>query len=349
MFQVLIGIIFVILLLLICYVINILTKISLISKIKSKFFRILISIIPLVVVFLIFKVVNSIVILLHLSIFILLSSIIFKKIDYKVICGVLITIIYMSIGAYLDYHVFETKYDVYTKKDLGTNKFRIVQISDSHIGATFDGDGFYKHIKKISNIDMDLFVITGDFVDDGTSKEDMIKSCEALSLINAKYGKYYIYGNHDRGYFNHRNFSEVELIEELENNNVTILKDDVLELNDYIYLIGREDKSRNRKSISELTKDLDKNRYMIDLNHQPNDYENEKNEKIDLVLSGHTHGGQLFPLGYVGVLLKANDMFKGKKKIDDTTFIINTGISDWEMIFKTGTKSEYVIIDITNE
>ena len=101
--------------------------------------------------------------------------------------------------------------------------------------------------------------------------------------------------------------------------------------------------------IKELTSSLDKSKYMIDLNHQPNDYENEKNEKIDLVLSGHTHGGQLFPLGYIGLLFNANDMFKGIKKVDNTTFVVNTGISDWAIDFKTGTKSEYVIIDIVKE
>ncbi|MBP5684065.1 MAG: metallophosphoesterase, partial [Bacilli bacterium] len=124
-------------------------------------------------------------------------------------------------------------------------------------------------------------------------------------------------------------------------------KDEVVELNDYIYLIGREDKSRRtRKTIEELVKDIDKNRYMIILNHQPNDYENESKAEVDLVLSGHSHGGQMWPLGPFSVLIKANDAYYGNKVIDKTNFIVTSGISDWATIFKTGTKSEYVIIDI---
>ncbi len=355
MFQILIGVIFVILLILICYTVMLFTKIKYINSINNKLVRILLSLIPIVIIFLIFNVVNSIVILLHLCIFISISSLIFRMIKMKdkydliVLIGIITTIIYLSIGAYLDYHVFETKYEVFTHKELGSNKFRIIQISDSHVGTTFDGEGFYKKIENISKIDSDLFVLTGDFVDDDTTKEDMIKSCEALSLIKSKYGVYFIYGNHDKGYFNYRNFSEADLIYELEKNNVKVLSDEVVELNNYMYLIGRNDKSYQRKSISELTDNLDKTKYIIDLNHQPNDYNNEKEANVDLVLSGHTHGGQLFPLGYIGVLFKANDMFKGMKKIDNTYFVVNTGISDWAIDFKTGTHSEYVIIDIVKE
>ena len=352
MFQILIGVIFVILLILICYTVMLFARVSFISKIKSRLLRIIVSLVPIVIVFLLFNMVNSIVILLHLSIFVGISSLLFKvfkksdKNNLIVLFGLLTTIIYLSIGAYLDYHVFETKYEVFTQKEIGTDKFRIIQIADSHVGTTFDGNGFYKKIEDISKIDSDLFVITGDFVDDDTTKEDMVKSCEALGMINSKYGVYFIYGNHDKGYFNYRNFKEEDLIQELEKNNVKVLKDEAIELNDYIYLIGREDKSYPRKSISELTNNLDKSKYIIDLNHQPNDYDNEKKSNVDLVLSGHTHGGQLFPLGYIGVLFKANDMFKGMKKIDNTYFVVNTGISDWAIDFKTGTHSEYVIIDI---
>ena len=75
----------------------------------------------------------------------------------------------------------------------------------------------------------------------------------------------------------------------------------------------------------------------------------ESKAEVDLVLSGHTHGGQLFPLGYVGKLLKANDEFKGMNFRDNTIFIVNSGLSDWKLKFKTGTTSEYTVIDIMNK
>ena len=158
----------------------------------------------------------------------------------------------------------------------------------------------------------------------------------------------FIYGNHDEGYFNKRNYNKEDLVRELEKNGITILEDEVELINDNIYLVGRIDKRYSRMSIDELVKDLDNDKYIIDLNHQPNDYDNESKAKVDLVLSGHSHGGQLIPLGPVGKIIKANDEYKGLHKRDNTTFIVNTGISGWAIKFKTGTKSEYVVVDIIN-
>ena len=106
------------------------------------------------------------------------------------------------------------------------------------------------------------------------------------------------------------------------------------------------DKSnQNRKSITDLVKNLNPEKYLISINHQPNDYDNETNN-VDLVLSGHSHGGQMFPLAYLGKLTKANDEFYGLHMRGNTNFIVTSGISGWAADFKTGTKSEYVIVEI---
>jgi len=82
------------------------------------------------------------------------------------------------------------------------------------------------------------------------------------------------------------------------------------------------------------------------MDHQPNDYNKQQEAGVDLVLSGHTHGGQLFPLNRSGEWLRANDKTYGLEKRGDTTFIVTSGISDWAVKFKTGCKSEIVVIDI---
>lgn len=325
-------------------------------KIKNKYLSFLLSILPIGIIFIITNYMNGVVILFHLVVFILFSRLIFliiKKITKKrvneniiVIIGMLFGVVYLGIGYYLDHHVFETVYNISTTKNV--NGFKILQISDSHVGTTFDGDGFSKLVDRMNKVgDIDIVVITGDFVDDGTSKEDMIKSCEALGKFKTNYGVYFIYGNHDRGYFNYREFSASDLENELVKNSVNILLDDYKEIGENVILIGRDDAYQiSRKSISDLVQNIDKDKYIIVLDHEPNDYKNESDSNVDLVLNGHTHGGQLFPLGYVGMLLGQTDMFKGTKNIKNTTFIINSGISDWEMDFKTGTKSEYTIINI---
>ena len=94
---------------------------------------------------------------------------------------------------------------------------------------------------------------------------------------------------------------------------------------------------------------IKKDKYIIVLDHEPNDYNNEAATSADLVLSGHTHGGQLFPVTLLVDWFNINDRTYGYEKRNGTEFIVTSGISDGQIIFKTGTKSEYVIIDISQK
>ena len=82
------------------------------------------------------------------------------------------------------------------------------------------------------------------------------------------------------------------------------------------------------------------------MDHQPCDYQAQENAGVDLVLSGHTHGGQLIPIGLINPLVSENDKVYGHEKRGDTNFIVSSGISDWEVLFKTGCRSEYVVIEV---
>ena len=92
--------------------------------------------------------------------------------------------------------------------------------------------------------------------------------------------------------------------------------------------------------------EIDTSKYIIIMDHQPTDYDNESNTAVDLVLSGHTHGGQLFPFNNAGKLFGLSDSIYGHTHLNGTDFIVTSGISDWALLFKTGTKSEYVIINV---
>lgn len=264
-----------------------------------------------------------------------------------------VIVVYLSSGWYFAHHVYETDYIVSTTKDIGMDQLRLVQISDSHVGATFDGEGFAKHMERIQETNPDIVVITGDYVDDDTTKEDMVRSCEALGNLKTTYGVFYVFGNHDKGYFDTRDFDEDDLRSELEKNHVTILEDDGVMIGDHICLIGRKDRSeefgQGRLGMDELMQDIDPDTYTILLDHQPNDFEAEESAGVDLVLCGHTHGGQMFPVGITGVLSGANDMNYGCEVQGNTTFIVNSGIGDWAIQYKTAAIAEFGVIDVVQE
>ncbi|MBR5058748.1 MAG: metallophosphoesterase [Clostridiales bacterium] len=291
----------------------------------------------------------------HLLIFWLITASILFFVNKKkktpkwlsVAIAIPVTIIYMSVALFLGTHMYKTSYSVQTSKDVAP--LRIALISDSHLGACFDGEGFADRIEEIEKQQVDMLVITGDLVDGKTKKEDMITSCEALGKIKTTYGVYYVTGNHNIGDIDKMDFGFDELVAELEKNGVHVLLDEVAEVGDDFYIVGRIDRSMDRKPISELTEPLDKSKYIIVLDHQPNDYDAEREAGCDLVLSGHTHGGQMIPVRQMTDILRAYDSTYGKKKEGDTTFIVTSGIGGLLVPYKTGTICEYCIIDIEKE
>ena len=305
---------------------------------------------------------NAIVCVLHLIVFWMVSDGIFALIQkcrhssftryYAGAAALLFTLCYLSAGWYLAHHVWETGYEIQTDKEVGN--LRVAVFSDSHTGTTFHGEGFADHMKTIQAQNPDVVVIVGDFVDDDTSKEDMIRCCEALGEMKTTYGVYYVFGNHDKGYYSpdYRGYDGDDLIAELEKNNVHVMQDDIELIDERFYIIGRQDKSEEyaggRKTMEELTADLDPEKFSIVLDHQPQDYDAQAAAGVDLVFSGHTHGGQLFPLMTVEnhSNLASDDRVYGYEKRNNTNFIVTSGISDWAIKFKTGCKSEYLLVDI---
>jgi predicted MPP superfamily phosphohydrolase len=347
------------------YIARQLHKIKKIKNINNKIVSWLVSFMFLYITIglLIWNSTNAYIIILHLFFILLIGELIYKiirvikkKDDFKygqeitIGISIFVTIIYLGYGYYLAHHVIETNYEVVATKDIGVDSFRIVQITDSHVGATMNGNDFYNYMIRINKTNPDIVVVTGDFVDDDTSYKDMIRSCEGLGALETKYGVYFVYGNHDKGYFNNRDYGDKEIREELAKNNVVILEDEGIDIPDSnIYLLGRQDRQvRSRISVQDLMEDVDLNKYVVVLDHEPNDYDNEEDAKMDLVISGHTHGGQLFPLMIFDKMFGANDQIYGIEKRGISTFIVSSGIGDWAVKFKTGTVAEYVVIDLKN-
>lgn len=327
---------------------------------KSRVLSWILSFIPLAAIAAVgvFNVFTATVIALHLIAFWIICDITafaIRKISGKKrdrncegAAALLLTAAYFCYGWYSAHHIYETDYSFTTAKDIGTDSLRIVQITDSHLGVTLDGEEFAGQMERIQKTDPDVVVVTGDFVDDDSERADMVRACQALGELETEYGVYFTFGNHDKGYFkSSRDFTEQELREELEKNDVIILEDETVLIDDNFYIIGRQDRSEtDRMDIAELTGELDKSKYMIVLDHQPNDYANEAAANVDLVLSGHTHGGHIFPAGPIGLLMGANDRVYGTEHRNNTDFIVSSGISGWAIPFKTGTISEYAVIDI---
>lgn len=327
---------------------------------KNRSLSWVVSLSPVAAIFL-FNIINmwaTIIVLLHLMLIWLICDITGGIINavkkrkrtekyYAGVAAIIVTVAYMGTGWFLAHHVFEKDYSLTTTKDLGQDNLRVVMVADLHLGITLDHENFLDQVKKINAVHPDVVLIVGDFVDDDSHSQDMEKACEDLAQVESTYGVYFSFGNHDKGYYNYRDFKSSELRAKLKKNGVKILEDKTELVNDSFYIIGRKDHDvRSRKYIDEITEDLDTSKYMIVMDHQPNDYTAEAADHVDLVLSGHTHGGHIFPAGLIGKWIGANDRVYGYERRESTDFIVSSGLSGWAIPFKTGTISEFVVVDI---
>lgn len=305
---------------------------------------------------------NGIVILIHFVIFSLfldcIRIIIIGFSDKHIksrwfsVVAIVITGLYLGYAYYNCHNIVKTSYSYSTYKT--QESLKMLVFSDSHMGTTIDPERFEALVDEINEQNPDVVLIVGDFVDDSTTRDELFKTSKSLGNLNTKYGVYFSYGNHDKGYYesSSRGWDYNDLENCLTEAGVKILKDEVVNITDTYCLVGRLDASEDnergngRKSIADLTKDIDKNKYTIVMDHQPADFENEAAAEVDMVLCGHTHGGQLIPINHVGEWIGVNDLRYGKETRNKTNFVVNSGVSCWALDFKTGCISEYLEITI---
>lgn len=267
--------------------------------------------------------------------------------DVSGLAAILLCAAYLGTGTFLAWHIFETHYVLETEKETGGD-IRVVGLADSHLGVTLDGRRFAEQMERIRLLKPDIVLVAGDYVDGNSGREDMLESCRALGTLTRDSEVLFVYGNHD-GDSSYRNFTTEELHGALTVNGVRVLEDETVLLGG-VFVTGRKDRSdRTRTEVRTLAEEIDPSGYWIVIDHQPNDYSAEAKAGADLVFSGHTHGGHLFPAGQIGLWIGANDRLYGEEKRDDTVFIVTSGISGWSIPIKTGTYSEIVVIDIRGQ
>ena len=210
-----------------------------------------------------------------------------------------------------------------------------------------------KYCDNISQRNVDIVILGGDIVDENTTLKQMKDAFKILSSIKSNYGIVYVYGNHDKSrYAINPNYTEEELKEAISECRIKILEDDIYEINDELCIIGRKDRSyvdETRKSSQELSKEVSDDYYKIIVDHEPCELKENSENGYDLMLSGHTHYGQIWPLGRLMELFNINEMEYGYEKKDDMDIIVSCGIAGWGYPLRTEKHCEYVVIDIVRK
>ncbi len=270
--------------------------------------------------------------------------------------GILPIILATSVllGGYVNMNtVTATNVTVYTQKAIRQSGYTIALIADVHYGISVDKAELDRICAEISAASPSIVVLCGDIVDENTSKQGMAEVFDSLGGIKTEFGVYYVFGNHDRQLYawDDRTFTEKELVQTIKSSGITLLSDETFSINDEFTVVGREDAAYEgenvRTPIAELVKDVDPTDFILALDHQPRQYKENAAAGVDLLLSGHTHGGQIFPADILFDLFDINEAVYGLTHIDETAqAFVTSGFAGWGFPFKTCAPAEYVLIDI---
>lgn len=222
------------------------------------------------------------------------------------------------------------------KKDIS-----ILQIADLHLSKLISPKKVAKIVALANSTNPDIIVLVGDIIDD---KEDNIRdSLDLLKNLKAKYGVYFVLGNHE---FLFDANKSLDIIEKL--GNVTTIVNSNITIDDNINLIGISDMSGFNAGylVPDITKAMQNTNPSLPnilLSHQPNAIY-MVDSTIDLMLSGHTHGGQIFPFNFIVYL--GNPFLYGLKIINDVKVYITKGASVAVTYARIGANSEINLIKL---
>lgn len=226
-------------------------------------------------------------------------------------------------------------------------EYKIVQLSDVHIGGLIDESYISKIVDRVNSLNPDLVVITGDLVDIEISRAE--RALKAFENLSSKYGTYFIVGNHE--YFHNID----EIIAKVKSLGIIVLENESVYIGDKgngFNLAGVYDifGYRVEHHVPDIYKALefkDKSSPTVLLAHQPRFIE-QVEHGVDLMLSGHTHGGQLYPFRFLVKLQQPyiSGLYKHNDKLQ---IYVNKGTGFWGPPMRLGASSEITEIDLVIE
>ncbi|MEV8549518.1 metallophosphoesterase [Streptomyces glaucescens] len=223
----------------------------------------------------------------------------------------------------------------------GAHGFRIAVVSDIHLGPVL-GRGFaQKVVDTINSTQPDLIAVVGDLVDG--SVKDLGPAAAPLAELRARHGAYFVTGNHE--YFS----GAEQWVEEVRRLGLRPLENDRTEL-PFFDLAGVNDVAGESEGqgpdFGRALGDRDTARACVLLAHQPVQIHDAVEHGVDLQLSGHTHGGQLWP----GSLLAsaANPTVAGLERYGDTQLYVSRGAGAWGPPTRVGAPSDITVVELAS-
>ncbi|MBP3339627.1 MAG: metallophosphoesterase [Lachnospiraceae bacterium] len=225
---------------------------------------------------------------------------------------------------------------------------KIIHLSDLH-NKEFgkDNTNLLELVKKEAP---DIIVITGDFID--SSRTDTQVAIDLSKKLVEIADVYYVCGNHEKA-LNDNVLWEFE--EEIRGIGVNVMNNSFCEYNEDIVIVGLDNDSLSSddKSFEAIMENVDSQKYTILLAHEPQEIDWYASYGVDLVLSGHAHGGQIrIPFTNIGLIAPDQGFFPkytaGEYIVDETTMIVSRGLGNSIIPVRVFNQPDIVKIMLSN-
>ncbi|NFO02727.1 metallophosphoesterase [Clostridium botulinum] len=227
---------------------------------------------------------------------------------------------------------------------------KIAQISDIHLGEYYAIDKLEKLVNKVNSQNADIIVFTGDLFDNVSKFEDTSKVVPILKKLNANIGKYAIYGNHDYGGGAKNIYKNV-----MEDSGFKILVNEQanvkLDSGKTMSILGLDDALLGNPDVEKTARNIKGSNYNLLLLHEPDLSDKFVSYNIDLILAGHSHGGQV-KIPFLGEIVtpplaeKYKDGLYNLNTKRNTQLYVNSGIGNTKVPFRFMNVPEVSIFEI---
>ncbi|MER6916952.1 metallophosphoesterase [Streptomyces sp. NPDC000594] len=220
--------------------------------------------------------------------------------------------------------------------------FKIALVGDIHLGSFLSRSHTQRVVDTINAARPDLIGMVGDLVDGDVSQ--LGPEAEPLAQLRAPHGSFYVVGNHE--YYSHAG----EWVDRVRELGLTPLENERVEIAAGFDLVGVNDVQGESvghgPDFAKALRGRDRSRASVLLAHQPILVHDADEHGIDLQLSGHTHGGQLWPGNYVAEL--ANPTVYGLERHGDTQLYVTRGAGAWGPPVRVGAESDVTIVQLAS-
>ena len=218
--------------------------------------------------------------------------------------------------------------------------FTIAQISDVHAGPTVDRTFVEGVVRRVNELAPDLVAITGDLVDGSIKRYASV--VEPLADLRSPHGTFFVTGNHE--YYSGVDSWLTHLrglgLRVLRNERVSIARND-----NAFDLAGIDDHESHRwgrghgADLPRALEGRDPARALVLMAHQPRQVRIAARHGVDLQISGHTHGGQIFPW-HGAVMIQQGGLLAGHYRVGDTQLYVSRGTGYWGPALRIGAPAE---------